>query len=443
MDETRIDRALREGPPYRSAFLQRPLPLGEERASSGSHLLAIVALTVVIVVVISGAALVGSHVVRPPFLPGPSGNPNPPASGAPGAAWVWSATGSMLDGRGLNTTTVLPDGMVLVAGGRATDVRDLASAELFDPDTGSWTATGTMTDVRVGHTATLLPDGSVLVAGGLGCDSDDPPSCVSKATAELYHPQTGTWTATGNMLEARSGHTATLLLDGTVLVAGGDVATNEHPFEALATAELYDPRTGRWTPTGSLLEVRNGHSATLLPNGTVLVAGCCNGRVGGPRRGSVEVYDPRTATWAATGDLTIGAAGTLTLLGDGTVLMAGGEGTGRAELYDPGTGTWTVTGDMGGGRYSHTATLLADGTVLVAGGAYGAGDSFYRDSVQRYDPTTGSWTAAAALLDPRKFHTAVLLHDGRVLVTGGSKDVGSDGWFWTASAEIFGPSGED
>jgi hypothetical protein len=196
-------------------------------------------------------------------------------------------------------------------------------------------------------------------------------------------------------------------------------------------------------PTGSMLDVRNGHAATLLPNGTVLVAGCCNARVNGARPTSVEIYDPRTATWTATSDLVTGGVGTATLLGDGRVLMAGGFGDSRAELYDPRTGTWTATGDMGGERYSHTATLLADGTVLVAGGAYGSADHFYRDSVQRYDPTTGLWTAAPALLDPRKFHTAVLLHDGRVLVIGGSKDVGHDGWFWTASTEIFGPLGDE
>jgi WD40 repeat protein len=266
---------------------------------------------------------------------------------------------------------------------------------------GVWTTTGRMISGHDSHTATLLLDGRVLVAGAYELE-------VNAGThAELFEPRTGSWSPTGPMTQGRAEFTATLLRDGRVLAAGGGDRGNPR----LATAELYDPATGVWTATGSMTEARDGHSATLLLDGRVLVAG-------GGDRPSAELYDPRTGTWTATGNMVgdhfyDGA----TLLPDGTVLVAGGS----AELYDPSTGTWSATGPVIHGRSDFGGTLLPvlpDRTVLVEGGADdgGADDA---NSAELYDPSTGEWSATGAMIDGRYMHAATLMPDGTVLVTGG------------------------
>jgi WD40 repeat protein len=285
---------------------------------------------------------------------------------------------------------------------------------------GTWTATGSLATARWGHTATLLLDGKVLVAGGI--DS----SFIAFASAELYDPATGTWTATGNLATARYGHTATLLPNGKVLVAGG-----AGDSDSLASAELYDPATGIWTTTGSLLNVRAGHTATLLPNGKVLVAGGLNSISG--TLASAELYDPATGTWTATGSLTTPRyAHTATLLPNGKVLVAGGFDVAIAELYDPSTGIWTTTGSLAIAREFPTATLLPNGKVLLAGGA---GDRGYVASAELYDPATGIWATTGSLVNVRAGHTATLLPNGKVLVAGGY-----NGFVYLASAELYDPA---
>jgi hypothetical protein len=253
---------------------------------------------------------------------------------------------------------LLLDGRVLVAGGV-----DSASAELFDPRSGTWRATADMGSIRSLASATLLPDGRVLLAGG----SDSSSHGGWLATAELYDPVLETWTATDPMDEARYGHTATLLRDGTVLVAGGSVRDST-PIDtgASATAERYDPLRATWIPTGSMSEGRFKHTATLLLDGTVLATPM------GPT-GSSERYALETGTWSVTGDLaTARFVPVAALLADGTVLVAGGSAEGEvasAELYDPREGTWAATASMLARRFGHTATTLIDGRVLVAGGS--------------------------------------------------------------------------
>ena len=182
---------------------------------------------------------------------------------------TWTLTGSMNTARVFHMMTLLQNGQVLVAGGRGSNGRPLASAELFDPATGTWTLTGSMDTARESATATLLPNGRVLVAGGLDLDLIGNP--IVLASAELFDPATGTWTLTGSLNVARFDHTATLLPSGQVLVAGG--ATFSPGRDALASAELFNPATGTWTPTGSMNFARASHTATLLPSGQVLVAG--------------------------------------------------------------------------------------------------------------------------------------------------------------------------
>jgi hypothetical protein len=256
----------------------------------------------------------------------------------------------------------------------------------------AWAATGGMIEARAGQTATLLPDGTVLVAGGSSIIS----SIGSLlASAELYDPSSGSWTATRSMIEARAGHTATLLPDGRVLVAGGGIISSIGSL--LASAELYDPSSGSWTATGSMIEAPYGHTATLLPNGAVLAAGgCCDDPSTGHQLAPTELYDPESGSWTATGNMHEGrAAHTAALLADGTVLVAGGslQGTAvpsaSAELYDPGSGTWTAIAGMFEARTGHTATLLPNGKVLVTGGYGGSRSSGTLASAELYDPGNG------------------------------------------------------
>lgn len=330
----------------------------------------------------------------------------------------WSYTGNLNEPRDNHTATLLSDGKVLVVGGRFNGY-NLASAELYDPDTGKWNATGSLNVPRTFHTATLLSDGKVLVAGGI--------SSTIVPQAELYDPDTRTWSATGSLNARRYGHTATLLENGKVLVAAGSDYTDFSFDEPVLvdTAELYDPESGTWSFTDNFSAVYENNSTTLLQNGKVLLL------TGG---GWSQLYDPDTGTWSSVGKLGgnigsrhIGWSHTATLLPDGKVLIVGGDILGgessSAQLYDPDTGVLSSTGQLNRARAHHTATLLPDGNVLVAGG-YGrrvSGGITSRDSLdssELYDPDTGTWSLTSNLNTPRSAHTATLLSDGKVLLVG-------------------------
>lgn len=266
--------------------------------------------------------------------------------------------------RGNHTATLLNNGTVLIAFGSSNSAALSASAEVYDPVTGLFTATaGSPTTSRLFQTATLLNNGKVLIAGGLG-------SGGALASAELYDPATGLFTATGSMTTPRQNHTATLLTNGKVLVAGDG-----------ASADLYDPATGMFTATGGMTTSRQNQPATLLNNGKVLVAG---GHSGSGAVASAELYDPATGLFTATGSMIIASEGhTATLLTNGKVLVAGGGLGTSAELYDPATGMFTATAIMTAPRKSHTAALLNNGKVLIAGGEGGSGPLA---TAELYDP---------------------------------------------------------
>jgi hypothetical protein len=241
----------------------------------------------------------------------------------------------------------------------------------------------------------------------------------------------------------RGYHTATLLPNGKVLVVAGSQSNH-----ILASAELYDPRTRTWSPAGTLRMARSLQTATLLNSGKVLVVG------GSPIQpmylgslATAELYDPQTNSWALAASMhTPRSYQTATLLTDGRVLVIGGieasnDITGRVlattELYDPVTNTWTAGVPMSVARAKHTATLLADHRVLVLGGTdadYYAFSGYFR-TAELYDPATQSWSPAASMNYARINATSTLLPDGRVLV------VGDDG-INEGTAEIFDPGSD-
>ena len=298
------------------------------------------------------------------------------------ATYTFSFTGSMNVARSGFTATLLNNGKVLVAAGADSTGVLLASAELYDPATGTFTPTGGMSTPRTGHTATLMNDGTVLVAGGFKGVPNCSVACGggAAASAELYDPATGTFGPTGSLNIARFDHRATLLNNGMVLVVAGDGGCPH--VCPLDSAELYNPATGTFNLTGSLSIPIENHTATLLNDGTVLVAGGYNAGFG--VTGGAELYDPATGTFTSTvgGGMTRPREfHTATLLNNGTVLVAGGDyqsgPLALADLYDPTTKTFSATGSMNTPRTGHTAALLNNGTVLVAGGSALANTELY------------------------------------------------------------------
>ena len=315
-------------------------------------------------------------------------------------------TGPLGAGRQIQTATLLADGRVVIAGGFDFADLPLASASLYDPATNTSSPTGSMTAARGLYTATLLSSGRVLIAGGGPASWIHPGPYL--ASAELFDPQTGTFSPTGSMTTTREAQTATRLNDGRVLIAGGSDA-GEH---AVASAELYDPKTGTFSPTGSMTTARAFHTATLLSDGRVLITGGDSGSwTSGPMFASAEIYNPTTGTFSATGPMTSGRAWhTATLLSDGRVLMTGGVNTSvdlaTAELYDPKTGAFTPTGSMEYPRIYQTATLLSDGRVLVAGGGEDYTNGNFLASAELYDPKTGTFSVTGSMAEARTYQTA-------------------------------------
>ena len=362
----------------------------------------------------------------------------------------WSATGSLAQARASHSSTLLSWGGVAVAGG-ANGAVALTSVEVFHPGTGKWTASSSLAKGRARHTATLLPDGKVLVAGGSSAAAGPGLSSAEAVVVPAQAPWGGRWVATGSHAGARRFHRATLLPSGKVLITGGCVGTIPLTLGALATAEIYDPVTGKWSFASNMSQARILHSVTLLKNGKVLVAGGGNG--GYPNLtvvASAELFDPSSGKWTSTNPMKNARSfHTATMLPSGKVLTAGGArrdpfnplydySLDSAEIYDPSTGTWTPTGSLTKARYMHAATLLPSGDVLVSGGGT---FTFTTSAVlmlvpfgdtESYNPTSGTWTARSALGKHRVSHTTTLLSSGKVLAAGGGS---------TYYEELYDPSG--
>ncbi len=328
---------------------------------------------------------------------------------------LWLATADMNHIRQDHTATLLQDGKVLITGWESN------KAELFDLISGTFAEAGSTNCYhRQGATATLLNDGRVLLVGG----------SFAQKVAEIYDPNTATFSLTDSLSSVHSYHSATLLSDGRVLIVGGQ---DQNGPQTHAIAEIYDPQTGKFTLTGSLNEHRSSHTATLLPNGKVLITGGIQTTT--PGSGiylkSCEIYDPSTGSFSLVRSMNQARVGhAATRLVNGNVLISGGAYySNKGELYDYLTDSWNYTGGMNViRRSSHTASLLPDGRVLIAGGRIDAVTA----TTEIFDPATATFTLTDSMTTPRQNHRATPLLTGDVLVTGGY-----DGQNNVRSAELY------
>jgi N-acetylneuraminic acid mutarotase len=372
---------------------------------------------------------------------------------------TWSAAASMNQPRESLTATLLQDGRVLITGGW--DGASLSSAEIYDPMTNSWLPAPSMNASRSDHDAFLLQDGRVLIVGGC---------CNNLASVDIYDPSTDSWSSGGSTSFALWGHAAALLNDGSVLITGGI----DPMGGSVSETEIYNPSTNSWSFAGSMVIPRWWHAATLLMDGSVLVTGggddmnrrtysaeiydpsainnwvpvepvnsglvseatrLLDGRVLFLGPGNTKIYNPSSGSWTVGAATSIGTIDSATLLLNGRVLVAGQSGNQSiAEIFDPVTNSWSAAASMTTLRHSgYTASRLADGRVLVVGGCCDAMSGYPMSSAEIYDPAANTWSAAASMTGNRYLHTATVLLDGRVLVTGGVDE------FALSTAEIYDP----
>lgn len=326
---------------------------------------------------------------------------------------------------------VFADGRVLVIGGDSIEGA-LRSVESWDTAAGGppdFRYAGKLAVARAGHTATVLPGGGVLVVGGgHGAGARTAELRKPEGTWDARETETQGWSLAGALADNRGLHTASLLPDGRVLVVGGIGDGNR----GLASAEIWTPRSRTWRSVGRLHQARWNHAAVVLADGRVLVVGGwrSSSAQGTEALDSTEVWDPKTERWSLTGALPAATAQlTASLLPDGRVLAAGGKAeAGPADgnpIWDPKDGRWSKDGAAGLSSYDHTASLLADGRIVAMGGVAlrcgNRGCSWDLSSaVQIWNPRQRVWTLAPALGVPRALHGAVVLPDGRIVVIGGA-----------------------
>jgi len=354
-------------------------------------------------------------------------------SGAPTAALPavgqWSSVPDLVSIRGTTTAVVLKDGKALAIGGGVGQIPS-AAAEIFDSAAGVWKPTGSMNQARRGHQAVLLPDGRVLVAGGIAEGN-------LLASAEIYDPGSAKWTTTGPMTTPRLGNTLTVLANGNVLATGGtsaDTASGAGGGQTIrpdSTAEVFNVAAGKWTTTaGTMSTPRFEHTATLLDDGRVLIAGGQGPPVSGATAAlaSTEVYDVAVDSFRKSNDLRDARFNhTAVKLPDRSVLLVGGAGgpngdisLSTAEVFNPSDSSWTSAGTLSASRTGHTATVFSDGRVLVTGGeSVTRGNRRSLSSAEIFSLDKREWRSAGTMNCPRSEASAALLEDGSVLVLAG------------------------
>jgi hypothetical protein len=358
--------------------------------------------------------------------------PGPPVSGS-----YFSAAGSLATARAFHSATLLTDGRILVAGGESGPNNPLASAEILSTSLGTFTGAGPMSLPRANHTATLLVNGRVLIAGGFTASSSSAPT----NSADIFYPNTNMFEPTSPMNVARARHTATLMPDGTILAVGGESISGTTP---LSSVESFDPRTLAWTVKASLPIPLFDHAAVLLQNGNLLVVG---GQTTSGPSAAVYEYSPSGNSWTTKASMNAGGPGplyqhTATELFDGRVLVAGGNNGGgettSSYFYDPNANTWTATlGSLNTARYGHTATLLPNDTVMISGG-YSINSSVPVPlQLEMFHVDIGDWVKIGAfVVTPRAGHTMTLANNGYVYAIGGANGaIGGSGSTVQSSAE--------
>jgi len=377
--------------------------------------------------------------------------PSPPRSVAPSAdGAVWLDAGELREARNATHAVVLGTGEVLIVGsdwetswlsscGTSTDGSD--SVEIGDPETGVWETTTSLPSRRDDPAVVALPDGRALLTGGAAGESI---GWSAYSSTYIFDPTTHLWSRSGLLNTARTATAAALLLDGRVLVAGGMFLdrTSPDPPRPLDSSELWDPGSGTWTRTGFLARTRIGASAVTLADGRVLVVGGVASQESAPiQQATAEVYDPTTGRWRSAGQLATARSGfTLVALLDGGAIVVGGfGGLGTAALsaverFDPGSNMWSAAEDLPYPVAGAAGIRLADGRVLLAGGSVrepepidenaGTFDSGLTTDAILFDAGAGTWTATTPMPSPRAGASAVVLADGSVILAGGSESEG-------------------
>ena len=374
----------------------------------------------------------------------PAGGTSPKPTALPSLTYgkgTWATVDPLPSARWGTASVVLRDGRVMVIGG-ATGVSSnnaTASVMLFDPSTSKWSAATDMLQPRAYPMAVLLADGSVFVAGG--SKNGQPLD-----TSERYNPGTGTWTAAGRLNLPRTQGTLTLLPDGRVLAAGGGIEAAPS-WISTASTELFDPKSGQWSIAAPMSVARAIHTATLLKDGEVLVAGGATTYHGstGNVTNRVEIFTPKTGKWRAVASLPkplyVQSAGLMT---DGKVIVAGGwwatsnadPSHGNVQIYDPANDTWSPTGALVTPRAQFNLEPLPDGRFIAIGGV----DPAYHTlaTTEIYDPASGAWETSGKLAIAMMWPAVGVLRDGRVFLAGGALDALAN--HLTAVSEIYTPA---